>query len=271
MDLIVQCSSGLLSITGIRRGRAGPLRLFGGRRECRHVRHHRHPDGPAVPRADGPRPVCRRFDVRRHDLRDEFLLHDLPGIERAVRRPMGSSYPTIVPYRVFPSQDRDFSLAVGSEKLWSAFCKAIDRLDLGAPSRLRDQRAARASIGPPLRAILIETVPPAARAMDWLNRSRRPASLLAGAEPARSRGGSAERFRGMFPVIDHPTIGPHRVTGTPIKFSDTTGGRSASRTAIGPTHADLAGRAACISTDRLSTDLSRRGVIFDAASAKRSG
>ena len=45
-------------------------------------------------------------------------------------KPMGPSYPTIVPYRVFPSKDRDFSVAVGSEKLWSAFCKAIERPDL---------------------------------------------------------------------------------------------------------------------------------------------
>jgi crotonobetainyl-CoA:carnitine CoA-transferase CaiB-like acyl-CoA transferase len=29
--------------------------------------------------------------------------------------------------------------------------------------------------------------------------------------------------RAMFPTLDHPTAGPHRVTGTPVKLSETPG------------------------------------------------
>ena len=42
----------------------------------------------------------------------------------------GSGYQTVCPYRVLPASDREFAFAVGSEKLWTAFCKAIDRPDL---------------------------------------------------------------------------------------------------------------------------------------------
>ena len=39
---------------------------------------------------------------------------------------------TVVPYAVFEARDGSFSIAVGSEKLWSAFCRAIGRGDLEA-------------------------------------------------------------------------------------------------------------------------------------------
>ena len=47
-----------------------------------------------------------------------------------VPRPMGTAFPTVVPYRVFHARDRAIAIAVGSEKLWAAFCRAIERPDL---------------------------------------------------------------------------------------------------------------------------------------------
>ena len=49
-------------------------------------------------------------------------------------RPMGTAYANIVPYQVFRARDAGFGVAIGSEKLWSAFCQAIDRRDLEASS-----------------------------------------------------------------------------------------------------------------------------------------
>ncbi|MEO8024872.1 MAG: CoA transferase, partial [Bryobacteraceae bacterium] len=46
--------------------------------------------------------------------------------------PMGTAFPTIVPYRGFPAADREIVIAVATEKLWEAFCPAIDRRDLAA-------------------------------------------------------------------------------------------------------------------------------------------
>jgi crotonobetainyl-CoA:carnitine CoA-transferase CaiB-like acyl-CoA transferase len=47
-----------------------------------------------------------------------------------VPQPMGTAFPTVVPYRVFKTKDRAIAVAVGSEKLWSVFCRAIERPDL---------------------------------------------------------------------------------------------------------------------------------------------
>ena len=43
---------------------------------------------------------------------------------------MGTAFPTVVPYRVLHASDRQVAVAVGSEKLWAAFCRAIERPDL---------------------------------------------------------------------------------------------------------------------------------------------
>ena len=80
MDLIVECSSGFLSITGTEAGENGAQRIRRGRRECRHVRRDRHHDGAARARAHRQGPVRRRVDARRHDLGHELELHDVPGL-----------------------------------------------------------------------------------------------------------------------------------------------------------------------------------------------
>src|SRR5262249_54450123 len=47
-----------------------------------------------------------------------------------VPKPMGNAFMTVVPYAVFAGSDGTFSIAVGSEKLWAAFCRVIGRPDL---------------------------------------------------------------------------------------------------------------------------------------------
>jgi crotonobetainyl-CoA:carnitine CoA-transferase CaiB-like acyl-CoA transferase len=47
-----------------------------------------------------------------------------------IPKPMGTAFPRVVPYRVFQTEDRAVAIAVGSERLWSAFCGAIERPDL---------------------------------------------------------------------------------------------------------------------------------------------
>ena len=179
--------------------------------------------------------------------------------------PMGSSYPTIVPYRVFPSQDRDFSLAVGSEKLWTAFCKAIDRLDLEhhpdyATNALRIRHRAA------FEGMLMEMFRrhPAQHWLDRLKAAGVPCSLVRNLREVVEDPQS--RFRELFPVIEHPTIGPHRVTGTPIKFSDTPGGGSLPAPLLGE-HTRTALAELLHLDGSALTDLAHRGVIFDPSSA----
>jgi crotonobetainyl-CoA:carnitine CoA-transferase CaiB-like acyl-CoA transferase len=260
MDLIVQCSSGLLSITGTEGGEparcgysvadvsAGMFAIIGILMALR----AREQTGR------GQLVDVSMFDGMISGMSSCFMIYLGSNV---CPKPMGSSYPTIVPYRVFPSLDRDFALAVGSEKLWSAFCKAIDRLDLEhhpefANNSLRVRHRAACE------AILFDIFRQRP-AQEWLARLRAagvPCSLVRNLREVVEDPQSA--FRGMFPVIDHPTIGPHRVTGMPIKFSDTPGGGSMPAPHLGQhTRSALV---ELLDLDKSTVaDLSRRGVIFD--------
>jgi len=136
---------------------------------------------------------------------------------------MGTAFPTVVPYRVYQAKDRAVAVAVGSEKLWSAFCRAIERPELEKhpdyetnAKRIRN----RAALEP-----LLEEVFRQQRGQEWIGRLRAsgiPASLVRNfQEVVESPHCEA---RNLFPMLDHPTAGPHRVTGTPVKLSATPGG-----------------------------------------------
>jgi crotonobetainyl-CoA:carnitine CoA-transferase CaiB-like acyl-CoA transferase len=266
MDLIVQCSSGLLSITGTEGGEparcgysvadvsAGMFAIIGILMALR----AREQTGR------GQLVDVSMFDGMISGMSSCFMIYLGSNV---CPKPMGSSYPTIVPYRVFPSQDRDFALAVGSEKLWSAFCKAIDRLDLEhhpdyANNSLRVRHRAA------FEAILFDLFRQRP-AQEWLAKLRAvgvPCSLVRNLREVVEDPQSA--FRGMFPVIDHPAIGPHRVTGMPIKFSDTPGGGSLPAPLLGQ-HTRSALTELLDLDESTVADLSRRGVIFDSGPGAR--
>ncbi len=266
MDLIVQCSSGLLSITGYEGGEparcgysvadvsAGMFAIIGILMALRS--RERTGRGEFID--------VSMFDSMISGMSSCFMIY--LG-SNTLPRPMGSSYPTIVPYRVFPSKDRDFSVAVGSEKLWSAFCKAIERPDLEhhpdyANNALRVKHRAA------FEAILFElfrTRP----AEDWLKRLKAagvPCSLVRNLREVVEDPQS--EFRGMFPFVSHPTIGPHRVTGPPIKLSDAGYGRSQPAPLLGQdTRSALAD---VLDLDEATlADLAARGVIFDSGGSAR--
>jgi formyl-CoA transferase/CoA:oxalate CoA-transferase len=264
MDLIVQSSSGLLSITGTEGGQpvrcgysvadvsAGMFAIIGILMAVR----AREQTGK------GQLIDVSMFDSMISGMTSCFMIYLGSNV---CPRPMGSSYPTIVPYRVFPSQDRDFALAVGSEKLWTAFCKAINRPDLEHhpdfatnPLRVKNRAA--------IEGVLTETFRqrPAQQWLDLLRSAGVPCSLVRNLREVVEDPQSA--YRGMFPVLDHPTIGPHRVTGTPIKFSETRGGRSTAAPLLGQ-HTRFA-LAELLGLDESTiADLSHRGVVFDSPTA----
>ena len=137
-----------------------------------------------------------------------------------VPQPMGTAFPTVVPYRVFQTQDRAVAIAVGSEKLWSAFCRVIEQPDIERhpdyatnAARIRN----RERLEPLLEQIFL-TLPVA----EWIVRLQGadiPASLVRNFQEVAEHPQSAVRC--MFPELEHPTAGAHRVTGTPVKLSET--------------------------------------------------
>jgi crotonobetainyl-CoA:carnitine CoA-transferase CaiB-like acyl-CoA transferase len=221
MDLIIQCASGLLSVTGTEAGEqvrcgysvtdvtAGMFAAIGILTALRARDRTGHGQFVDVSMLDGM--ISAMSSV---------FLNYLGG--GPSERPMGTAYPSIVPYRVFRAQDASFGVAVGSEKLWSAFCNAIDRRDLGshpefATNALRTKN----------RTFLEDTLARhfcQRRAAEWihaLGAAGVPCSLVQTLSQVVDDPQTA--FREMFPSIHHPTAGTRRVVGCPVKLSETPG------------------------------------------------
>jgi crotonobetainyl-CoA:carnitine CoA-transferase CaiB-like acyl-CoA transferase len=136
---------------------------------------------------------------------------------------MGTEFPTIVPYRTYRTLDREVAIAVGSEKLWSAFCRAIGRAELDRDSRFEtnpDRIRNRGELEPLLEGVFRQR--PAAEWVEKLRGAGIPCSLVRNFREVAQD--PQCQVREMFPVIEHPAAGRHRVTGTPVKLSETPGG-----------------------------------------------
>lgn len=178
-----------------------------------------------------------------------------------IPKPMGTSFPTLVPYRVYHASDREFAVAVGSEKLWAAFCAALERPDLEKHPDY-ETNALRIENREGLEKILAGIF--AARPVEeWIARLRAagiPSSLVRNfAEVAED---PQSGVRKMFPLIDHPTAGTHRVTGTPVKLSDTPGAPSSPAPLLGQ-HSRSALKELFGLDDPFIDDLVARRIVFE--------
>jgi len=133
---------------------------------------------------------------------------------------LGNRHPSIVPYETFAASDGDFVLAVGNDELWKKFC-AVAGLDLGERFATNPERVAGYD---QLRPILAERMRNLTRA-EWMSR------LAAAGIPCGSVRDLREVFddpqlaaREMLAELEHATIGPLRVVGTPVKLSGTPAG-----------------------------------------------
>ena len=209
MDLIVQSSSGLMSITGTEDG--GPVR-------CGYSVADVSAGMFAIM---GILMALRSRDKTGRGQYIDVSMFDsmISGMSRCfmiylgsntLPKPMGSAYPTIVPYRVFSGKDRDFSIAIGSEKLWTAFCRGPPASRSRAPSRLRHEPPAGEKPPRDRRPALRLVSHASRRRMAGHPRHGHP--LLARPQPPRSRGIPQSDFRAMFPTVQNSPVGPHRVT-----------------------------------------------------------
>ncbi|MES1257591.1 MAG: CoA transferase [Acidobacteriota bacterium] len=262
MDLIVQASSGLLSITGTEAGEevrsgysvsdvtAGLFAVIGVLMALR----AREQSGKG-----------QYVDVSMLDGMISTMTSNYMGFlgSGVTPRPLGTSFQTVVPYRVFAGQDRSFAIAVGSEKLWSSFCAIIGRPDLEshpdyATNPLRVQHR------PELEKILAEIFRHRTAA-DWLETLRSvgiPCSLVRNFAEVYEHPQAA--FREMFPLIGHATAGPHRTTGTPVKLSENPGHPTSGAPLLGEHTRDVLMQLLDFDA-RAVGELVAAGVVFDAA------
>lgn len=216
MDLILQASSGLISVTGVEGGE--------------HVRcGHSVADvtsgmfsiiGILLALEARNRTGLGQFvDVSMLDSMISAMASNFANYfgTGAVPGPMGTRFGTIVPYRGFPTADRDIAIAVASQKLWQDFCVAIERPDLtDHPDYANNAvRVKNREVLEPLIAQIFR----GHTAAYWIERLRAhgiPSTPVRNFDEVAADPQTSER--GMFPVI-----GGFPVTGPAVKLSATPG------------------------------------------------
>jgi crotonobetainyl-CoA:carnitine CoA-transferase CaiB-like acyl-CoA transferase len=218
MDLIVQASSGLMSVTGTANGErvrcgysvadvsTGMFALIG------ILMALRSRDASGL----GQFVDVSMLDSMISAMTSNFMIYLGTG---SVPDPLGTAYASIVPYRAFPTQDADIAIAVGSEKLWSAFGPAIghaelvDHRDYATNSlRVRNRVQLESFLAEIFRTDTMQ---------NWQSKLRAagiPASPVRRLDEVVNDPQCA--VREMFPYTTDPVAGQVRVVGSPIKFTN---------------------------------------------------
>jgi crotonobetainyl-CoA:carnitine CoA-transferase CaiB-like acyl-CoA transferase len=259
MDLVMQASSGLLSITGTQDGEsvrcgygvtdvtAGLFAVIG------------------ILLALRARDTTGRgqyVDVSMLDSMISTMSSNYSSFlgSMVVPGPMGTAFPTIVPYKVYRGSDRDFALAVGSEKLWAAFCGVLKRPEVEGDPKFAtnaERIQNRETFEPLLDGIFLEK--PAGEWVSQLRAAGIPSSLVRNFGEVVDDPQSA--LREMFPSLDHSKAGKHRVTGTPVKLKDTPGRVSTAAPLVGE-HTRETLKTLLKSNDREIDDWIARGIVL---------
>jgi formyl-CoA transferase len=134
----------------------------------------------------------------------------------------GTAHESIIPYQVFDTKDRPIAIAVANQKLWVNFCKLVGKEDWLSDPRFESN---------PMRVENRETLLPLVTELFAQKTCDEWIELLVGAAipcgPVNNMQHLFEdpqvRHRGMIAEMPHPTIGTLRLTGIPIKASETPG------------------------------------------------
>ncbi len=214
MDLVVQGSSGLLSITGTEEGEsvrcgygvtdvtAGLFAVIGillALRAREATGHGQYVD-------------VSMLDSMISTMSSNYMSFLGSGI---VPQPMGTSLPDRGPVPRVPDERTAPRHRGGERETLVGILPALDRPDLETASRVRNATPQRIRNRDDARAVAGGHLPeqPVAEWLARLQAAGIPCSLVRNFREVADDPQCA--VRGMFPVLDHPTAGPHQVTGTP--------------------------------------------------------
>ena len=132
----------------------------------------------------------------------------------------GNSHPNIVPYQVFRAKDKYIIVAVGTEKLWQAFCDVLGFAHLKEDSRFATNANRNKNRGElvPVLDELFSTQ----SADHWLEKLKDtgipsgPINTI-----AETLAHPQHRARHFVVELDHPLIGPVKSMGNPVNLSAT--------------------------------------------------
>lgn len=140
--------------------------------------------------------------------------------EGNVPRRWGNAHPNIVPYQSFKTKDGYLVLGVASEGIWHRFGEAIGRTNLTDDARFA-KNARRVEHRAELIAILSEIFlkQPTESWIERLNQAGVPCAPVQTVDQVF--GATQVIERKMLVEVEHPTAGPVRMAGLPVKFSQT--------------------------------------------------
>jgi crotonobetainyl-CoA:carnitine CoA-transferase CaiB-like acyl-CoA transferase len=166
-------------------------------------------------------------------------------------RRRGNQHPSIVPYEVFQAADGYLTVGVANNSLWSRFCQAIGRPDLTADPRFDTEarRVENRDALVPLLAAVFATAPVA----HWLARLGE-AGVPAGKIKEIGEVLESEhlRARGAVVSLTHPTAGPMRMVGPPIRLSGTPAEAAAPAPLLGEHTEEILGKLCGYSADAIA-------------------
>ncbi|PON18276.1 hypothetical protein C2W62_08765 [Candidatus Entotheonella serta] len=135
---------------------------------------------------------------------------------------MGNQHPTITPYETYRCKDGYINVACGNDNMWRKFCNVLGQDSWPEDDRFRtnaDRVGHRRQLGALIEPVMLEKTQD-----EWIS-ALRGAGLPCGA--IRTVGQACDNpqvlARDMIVNLEHPTAGPIRVTGLPLKLSDTPG------------------------------------------------
>ncbi|WP_400159983.1 CaiB/BaiF CoA transferase family protein [Arthrobacter sp. BPSS-3] len=137
-----------------------------------------------------------------------------------VPRRYGSAHPTIAPYQAFPSADGFVMVAVGNDGLWRRFADALGDAALAGDPRYASNPsrvAHREELIPAIEAIMRTRT-----TEDWvrtLDEAGVPVGPIQTVDQALAD--PQVLARGMVAELDHPTAGPMKVVGCPVRLTRT--------------------------------------------------
>lgn len=132
----------------------------------------------------------------------------------------GNGHPNIVPYRTYPASDGELAVAVGNDSQFAAFSAVLDNPGWSSDPRFarnRDRVANRDEIDGLVAARIATRT--RAEWIELLDAAGIPAGPINLVSEALS---SAQAIaREMVIDMDHPAVGPIRLLGLPLRFSET--------------------------------------------------
>ncbi|MDP6086066.1 MAG: CoA transferase [Nitrospinota bacterium] len=135
-------------------------------------------------------------------------------------RRLGNAHPSITPYETFECADGFINLGVGNDSLWVKFCDEIERPEWARDPRY-EKNVDRVKNHDEVKALLDEILITRPRSvwLDKLNAAGVPCGSINTLDQVLTH--PQVLARDMVVEVDHPVAGKTKLTGAPVKLSDT--------------------------------------------------